>query len=122
MATRLLVTAFVLAVTCLAPLPTLAQYPTAAQTHAHSRPTPDTSALSRLTGDVTVSRDPLSFRPKVANLPKARAEAEQLTALARELQRIVNNPKAGVPAPEITNRARKISRLAKQIREEVAQY
>ena len=70
--------------------------------------------------------DSLSAKAKLAivqaNLAKAKSDAAELAALARELREELNKPGVDALSFAVVNRADKIGKLAKKIREETRAF
>jgi type VI protein secretion system component VasF len=75
---------------------------------------------------VPVSNESLNPQQKLSimqlNFNKAKNDAVELAALAKELREELNKPKADALSPEVVSRAEKIEKLAKRIREETKAY
>ena len=57
-----------------------------------------------------------------ANFEKAKNDAAELAAMAKELRETLSKPNVDVLSFEVVSRAEKISKLAKKIREETKAY
>jgi hypothetical protein len=119
---RLLVVAFLILFTGARLSALFAQFPQGGPTRLHSHPAAKLSETGQLPDGRTVTDDSLGFHHQPVNLPKAKAEAEQLAALAKELRELLNQPKTAELHSKVVVRAQKIGKLAKKIGEEVDTY
>ena len=118
MDTKLILSALLAGIVCLTPHRALAQSSSNRQAREQAREAATQHALAELPGDRTVSDDSLAPAHSQANFARAKVDAAELVALAKELREELNKPNADLLSPEVLGRTKRIGKLAKKIREE----